>query len=62
VILLCEHRVTLPPELAGISRCDFDGRQLSWESGLALMKTIRELDSAERAQSAFQTTASSLLQ
>ncbi|MFN7947840.1 MAG: nucleotide-binding protein [Blastocatellia bacterium] len=59
VLLLCDRRVKLPDSLTALSRCDFDGAQLSWEAGLNLLKAIRDLKSD---QSAFQAATSSLLQ
>jgi hypothetical protein len=62
VLLLCDRRVKLPDSLTALSRCDFDGAQLSWEAGLNLLKAIRDLESGQPAQSAFQTATLSLLQ
>lgn len=62
VLLLCDRRVKLPDNLTALSRCDFDGPQLSWEAGLHLLRAIRDLNSGQPGHAAFQTATSTLLQ
>jgi predicted nucleotide-binding protein len=42
VILLVERGVTLPSNLQGLYRCDFDGDRLEYESTMKLLKTFSQ--------------------
>ena len=42
VILLVERGVTLPTNLQGLYRCDFDGDRLEYESTMKLLKTFSQ--------------------
>ena len=41
-VLLCEKSVTLPSNLQGIYRCEYEGTELNYESTLKLLKTFNE--------------------
>ncbi|MCO4239738.1 nucleotide-binding protein [Pseudarthrobacter sp. MDT3-28] len=40
VVLLWDKRVPVPSNLQGLYRCEFEGNELSWPSGMKLMKAI----------------------
>jgi predicted nucleotide-binding protein len=42
VILLVEKGVTLPTNLQGLYRCDFDGDKLDYEATIKLLKTFSQ--------------------
>ena len=42
VILLVERGVTLPSNLQGLYRCDFEGDRLEYESTMKLLKTFSQ--------------------
>jgi predicted nucleotide-binding protein len=42
VILLCERGVTLPSNLQGLYRCDFEGDRLDYNSTMKLLKTFSQ--------------------
>jgi predicted nucleotide-binding protein len=42
VILLVEHGVTLPSNLQGLYRCEFEGDKLEYESTMKLLKTFSQ--------------------
>jgi len=42
VILLVEHGVTLPSNLQGLYRCDFEGDRLEYDSTMKLLKTFSQ--------------------
>ena len=41
VILLCDESVPLPNRLRDLCRCDFAGDQLTWDSGMRLLKALK---------------------
>ena len=43
VILLCKKGTTLPSNLQGLYRCEYEGNQLDYNSTMKLLKTIQEL-------------------
>ena len=42
VVLLWERGVPVPSNLQGLYRCEFEGKELGWASGMKLMKAIKE--------------------
>lgn len=40
VVLLWDKRLSVPSNLQGLYRCDFEGAELSWSAGMKLMKAI----------------------
>ncbi|SRR6266487_2379177 len=42
VILLWDKRITVPSNLKGLYRCEFEGDTLDWDSGLKLQRTLTE--------------------
>lgn len=42
VILLWERGMPVPSNLQGLYRCEFEGDELGWVSGMKLMKAIKE--------------------
>jgi hypothetical protein len=49
VVLLWDKRLSVPSNLQGLYRCEFEGNELSWSAGMKLMKAIRGFKSAEPA-------------
>ena len=43
VILLCKKGTTLPSNLQGLYRCEYEGNQLDYNATMKLLKTIQEL-------------------
>lgn len=43
VILLCKKGTSLPSNLQGLYRCEYDGNQLDYASTMKLLKTMQEL-------------------
>ncbi len=43
VILLCKKGTTLPSNLQGLYRCEYEGEQLDYASTMKLLKTMQEL-------------------
>lgn len=43
VILLCKKGTTLPSNLQGLYRCEYEGNQLDYASTMKLLKTMQEL-------------------
>lgn len=43
VILLCKKGTTLPSNLQGLYRCEYEGNQLDYNSTMKLLKTMQEL-------------------
>ena len=43
VILLCKKGTTLPSNLQGLYRCEYEGKQLDYASTMKLLKTMQEL-------------------
>lgn len=41
-ILLCEHTVKLPSNLQGLYRCNYEGKELSYEATMKLLKAFNE--------------------
>jgi hypothetical protein len=41
VVLLWDKRLSIPSNLQGLYRCEFEGNELSWSAGMKLMKTIQ---------------------
>lgn len=46
VVLLWDKRIPVPSNLQGIYRCDYEGDELSWSTGMKLMKAIQGFKSA----------------
>lgn len=42
-ILLCEKSVTLPSNLQGLYRCNYEGQQLDYDATMKLLKTFNEI-------------------
>ena len=42
VALVWDRRISVPSNLQGIYRCDFEGNELSWSAGMKLMKAVNE--------------------
>ncbi|PSB25818.1 TIR domain-containing protein [Stenomitos frigidus] len=42
VVLLWDKRLPVPSNLQGLYRCEFEGEELSWSTGMKLMKAIKE--------------------
>ncbi|GAB3684557.1 TIR domain-containing protein [Salinisphaera aquimarina] len=42
VILLWDKRLSVPSNLQGLYRCEFEGSDLNWNAGMKLMKAIKE--------------------
>ena len=49
VVLLWDKRLSVPSNLQGLYRCEFEGNELSWSAGMKLMKAIRGFKTAEPA-------------
>jgi hypothetical protein len=49
VVLLWDKRLSVPSNLQGLYRCEFEGNELSWSAGLKLMKAIRGFKTTEPA-------------
>jgi hypothetical protein len=49
VVLVWDKRLTVPSNLQGLYRCEFEGNELSWSAGMKLMKAIRGFKSQEPA-------------
>jgi hypothetical protein len=47
VVLVWDKRLTVPSNLQGLYRCEFEGNELSWSSGMKLMKAIRGFKNSE---------------
>ncbi|HEX8493814.1 MAG TPA: hypothetical protein VF658_13300 [Pyrinomonadaceae bacterium] len=45
VILLWDESVALPPRLRDLRRCEFAGDQLTWDSGMQLLKALKKFES-----------------
>ena len=43
VVLLCKKATTLPSNLQGLYRCEYEGNQLDYASTMKLLKTMQEL-------------------
>jgi predicted nucleotide-binding protein len=41
-VLLCEHSVKLPSNLQGLYRCNYEGKELSYEATMKLLKAFNE--------------------
>lgn len=41
-ILLCEHSIKLPSNLQGLYRCNYEGKELSYEATMKLLKAFNE--------------------
>ncbi len=41
VLLLCEKGTTVPAKLKGLSYCEYEGSDLSWDAGVQLIKAIK---------------------
>lgn len=46
VVLLWDKRIPVPSNLQGLYRCDYDGNELSWSTGMKLMKAIQGFKNA----------------
>jgi len=42
VILLVDKRMELPSNLQGLYRCEYEGNELSWDTGIKLTKVLQE--------------------
>ncbi len=42
VILIWDKRLLVPSNLQGLYRCEFAGNELSWSSGMKLMKAVSQ--------------------
>ena len=40
VALVWDRRVSVPSNLQGLYRCEFEGSELSWSAGMKLMKAV----------------------
>lgn len=49
VVLLWDKRLSVPSNLQGLYRCEFEGNELSWSAGMKLMKAIRGFKTTEPA-------------
>jgi hypothetical protein len=49
VVLLWDKRLSVPSNLQGLYRCEFEGSELSWSAGMKLMKAIRGFKTTEPA-------------
>ncbi len=45
VILLCKKGTSLPSNLQGLYRCEYEGTQLDYNATMKLLKTMQELRS-----------------
>lgn len=45
VVLIWDRRIHVPSNLQGLYRCETEGDQLSWSTGMKLMKAIKEFRS-----------------
>lgn len=43
VILLCQKGISLPSNLQGLYRCEYEGDQLDYSATMKLLKTMKEL-------------------
>ena len=43
VVLVWDKRIDVPSNLQGLYRCEFEGNELSWSSGMKLMKAVNKL-------------------
>lgn len=42
VVLVWDKRLTVPSNLQGLYRCEFEGNELSWKTGIKLMQAIKK--------------------
>ena len=42
VALVWDRRISVPSNLQGLYRCEFEGSELSWSAGMKLMKAVNE--------------------
>ena len=42
VALVWDRRISVPSNLQGLYRCEFEGNELSWSAGMKLMKVVNE--------------------
>ncbi len=42
VVLVWDKRIPVPSNLQGLYRCEFEGNELSWSSGMKLMKAVNK--------------------
>jgi predicted nucleotide-binding protein len=49
VVLVWDKRLSVPSNLQGLYRCEFEGNELSWSAGMKLMKAIRGFKTTEPA-------------
>jgi predicted nucleotide-binding protein len=45
VVLVWDKRLSVPSNLQGLYRCEFEGDEFSWSAGMKLMKAIKEFRS-----------------
>ncbi len=41
VLLVWDKQIPVPRNLAGLCRCEYEGRELTWEAGIKMMKAVR---------------------
>ena len=47
VVLVWDKRIEVPSNLQGLYRCEFEGDELSWSSGMKLMKAVNKFQSTK---------------
>ena len=47
IILLCQKGITLPSNLQGLYRCDYEGDKLDYDATMKLLKTFNEFKNAD---------------
>jgi predicted nucleotide-binding protein len=47
-ILLCEHSLKLPSNLQGLYRCNYEGKELTYEATIKLLKSFNEFREASK--------------
>jgi predicted nucleotide-binding protein len=50
VVLLWDKRLSVPSNLQGLYRCEYEGDELSWGAGMKLMKAIQKFKVSEPAE------------
>lgn len=49
VVLVWDRRLTVPSNLQGLYRCDYDGNELSWSNGMKFMKGVNNFKKIDKA-------------
>lgn len=47
VILLVDKRMNLPSNLQGLYRCEYEGSELSWETGIKLTTVLQDFRNSD---------------